>query len=153
MKTPRLACFSFSILAFLAACATAENPDTIGGDAHVRVDTGTGDVSVGIDTQTPGTDSGARDSNAPGFDTALPPDTGTDPDTGVVDFDTGTDPDTGVVDFDTGVPTGSPCIFCTEGTCPTAFSDEGCYLGCVGFGGASDCKYDESASTVCTCIP
>ncbi len=154
MKSLRLASFSLLSIAFVFSCATAEDP--IGGgttDTRPHVDTGT----VGIDTHPSSTDTGSnpRDSSSPPTDTGSGVDTGTIADTGV-DPDTGSDPDT-FVDFDTGTTPdtttgGSPCGFCT-GTCPTLFSDEGCFLGCVGFGGASGCTYDESVTPACTCIP
>ena len=61
-------------------------------------------------------------------------------------------PDTGTFPVDTGPTGGSPCMYCSTGTCPTPISDYSCLLNCL-LDGYSDCDYDPSKSTACTCIP
>lgn len=155
MKSSRLAFFSALPLFFVvASCATAEDP-SLGGVADTRphVDASGSDTGVAGDTNPSGTDTGGRDSSSPPVDTGSAKDTGVVDDTAVddtavddtfVDFDTGTTPDTTI---------GGSCGFCT-GTCSSPFADEACFLGCVGFGGASSCNYDDSVSPAsCVCVP
>ena len=147
-------------LALLGGCATAVDSFPAGPSDGSVSDTSSFD---GPRAESSAQDTGARDSDSTvvsDADSASDPDTGIgdsgdpdtgDPDTGT-DPDTGIDPDTGTFPVDTGPTGGTPCVYCSSGTCATPISDYSCLLNCL-LDGFTDCKWDAAKSPSCTCVP